>query len=58
MTQVVFQVYAIFYTKPRKERRKALTAMLKWCFKEYINTFKKDEIPLNVITDEITNFDN
>ena len=29
--------------------------MLKWCFKEYLNTFKKDEIPVNVITDEITN---
>jgi hypothetical protein len=47
-------VYAVFYTKPRKQRRKALKAMLKWCIKEYINTFKKDEIPLNVITDEVT----
>ncbi len=55
MTQVVFQVYAVFYTKPRKQRRKALKAMLKWCIKEYINTFKKDEIPLNVITDEVVN---
>jgi hypothetical protein len=58
MQDVVFQVFQVFYTKPRKQRRKALTAMLKWCIKEYINTFKKDDIPLNVITDEITNFNN
>lgn len=54
MQQVVFQVFSVFYTKPAKQRRKALRAMLKWCIKEYINTFKKEEIPVNVITDEIT----
>lgn len=54
MQQIVFQVYSVFYTKPAKQRRKALRAMLKWCIKEYINTFKKEEIPVNVITDEIT----
>jgi hypothetical protein len=58
MKQIVFQVYTVFYTKPRKQRRKALTKMLKWCIKEYINTFKKDEIPLNVMTDEVINLDN
>jgi hypothetical protein len=58
MKQIVFQVYTVFYTKPRKQRRKALTEMLKWCIKEYINTFKKDEIPLNVMTDEVINLDN
>lgn len=55
MQETVFKVYAIFYTKPRKQRRKVLNLMLKWCFKEYLNTFKKDEIPVNVITNEITN---
>lgn len=54
MQQVVFQVFSVFYTKPAKQRRKALRAMLKWCIKEYINTFKKEDIPVNVITDEIT----
>jgi hypothetical protein len=58
MQDVVFQVFRVFYTKPAKQRRKALKAMLKWCIREYINTFKKEEIPVNVITDEITNFHN
>lgn len=58
MKDVVFQVFAVFYTKPPKQRRKALIAMIKWCIKEYINTFKKEEIPLNVMTNEITNLDN
>ena len=55
MADVVFQVFSVFYTKPRKQRRRALKAMIKWCIKEYINTFKSDDIPVNVITDEITN---
>ena len=58
MQEVVFKVYAVFYTKPRKQRRKVLNIMLKWCLKEYLNTFKKDEIPVNVVTDEITNINN
>jgi len=58
MNDVVFQVFRVFYTKSAKQRRKALKAMLKWCIREYINTFKKEEIPVNVITDEITNFHN
>ena len=58
MSDVVFQVYSIFYTKPNRARRKALWKMLKWCIKEYIATFKKEEIPVNVITDEITTFNN
>lgn len=52
MEDVVFQVYSVFYTKPKKQRRKATIAMLKWAIKEYINTFKKEEIPVNVLTDE------
>lgn len=55
MNEVVFKVYQVFYTKPRKQRRKALKVMIKWCIKEYLNTFKKDDIPLNVMTDEIKN---
>jgi hypothetical protein len=55
MNDVVFQVFRVFYTKPAKQRRKAIKAMLKWCIKEYINTFKKDEPPLTVVTDKITN---
>lgn len=58
MQQVVFQVFSVFYTKPAKQRRKALRTMLKWCIKEYINTFKKEDIPVNVITDEIINLHN
>ena len=54
MLEVVFQVYSSFYTKPRKARRKALVKMLKWSIKEYFRTFKKDEIPINVITNEVT----
>jgi hypothetical protein len=55
MTEVVFQVFQVFYTKPRKNRRKALKTMIKWCVKEYLNTFKKDDdYTLNVMTDEVT----
>ena len=54
MQHVVFQVYSVFYTKPRAARRKALVKILKWSIKEYLNTFKKDEIHLNVMTDEVT----
>ena len=54
MLDVVFQVYSSFYTKPRAARRKALVKMLKWSIKEYFNTFKKDEIPINVMTNEVT----
>jgi hypothetical protein len=57
MQDVVFKVYQVFYTKPAKKRRKALSIMLKWCFKEYIKTFKKEEIPLNVMTNEIVKLD-
>lgn len=55
MSEVVFQVFQVFYTKPAKQRRKAVWKMLKWCIKEYIATFKKEEIQVNVMTDEITN---
>lgn len=58
MSDIVFQVYSVFYTKPNKDRRKAVWKMLKWCIKEYIATFKKEEIQLNVMTDEITTFNN
>jgi hypothetical protein len=54
MSEVVFKVYQVFYTKPANKRRKALWVMLKWCIKEYLNTFKKDEIPLDVMTKNIT----
>lgn len=57
MQDVVFKVYQVFFTKPRKKRRKALVIMLKWCFKEYIKTFRKEEIPLNVMTNEIVKLD-
>ena len=57
MQDVVFKVYQVFYTKPAKKRRKALSIVLKWCFKEYIKTFKKEEIPLNVMTNEIVKLD-
>lgn len=56
--EVVFKVYQVFYTKPASKRRKALWIMLKWCIKEYLATFKKQEIPVNVLTDEITNIQN
>ena len=55
MSDIVFVVYSVFYTKPKKDRRKALYVMLKWCIKEYIATFKREEIQINVMTDEITN---
>jgi hypothetical protein len=58
MSDIVFQVFQVFYTKPAKQRRKAVWKMLKWCIKEYIATFKKEETPLNVITDEVINLDN
>jgi hypothetical protein len=58
MSDVVFQVFQVFYTKPNKQRRKALKAIIKWAIKEYINTFKKEEIPLNVMTNEIIKIDN
>ena len=55
MKEVVFQVFQVFYTKPRKQRRRALKTMIKWCVKEYLNTFKKDDdYTLNVMTNEIT----
>jgi len=54
MTDVVFKVYQVFYNKPPKKRRKALWIMIKWCVKEYLNTFKKEEIPVNVMTKEVT----
>lgn len=55
MRDIVFQVYSVFYTKPANQRRKALMAIIKWSIKEYFNTFKKEEIPVNVITDEFIN---
>jgi hypothetical protein len=58
MTDVVFKVYQVFYTKPPSRRRKGLWIIMKWCIREYIATFKKEEIPLNVMTDEIVNLDN
>jgi hypothetical protein len=54
MNEVVFQVFQVFYTKPARQRRKAVWKMFKWCIKEYIATFKKEEIPVNVITDQLT----
>ena len=53
MTDVVFKVYQVFYTKPPNRRRKALWIMIKWCIREYLNTFKKEEIPIDVITKEV-----
>jgi hypothetical protein len=58
MTDVVFKVYQVFYTKSSSNRRAALWIMMKWCIKEYIATFKKEEPPLNVMTDEVINLDN
>ena len=55
MNDIVFQVYKVFYTKSNKQRRKALIPMIKWCIREYINTFKKEEILLTVMTDKLTN---
>ena len=55
MTDVVFKVYKVFYTKSPSKRRAGLWVMMKWCIREYIATFKKEEIPINVMTDEITN---
>lgn len=55
MQDVVFQVFRVFYSKPAKQRRKALKAIIKWAIKEYISSFKKEEDPLDVITDKITN---
>jgi len=57
MNDVVFQVFSVFYTKTNKQRRKALKTIMKWCIKEYIETFKKEEIPLDVMTNEFTKFD-
>lgn len=56
--EVVFRVYQVFYTKTSSKRRKVLWIMMKWCIKEYLATFKKEEIPVNVVTDEITNLNN
>lgn len=58
MTDVVFKVYQVFYSKSPSKRRAVLWIMMKWCIKEYIATFKKEEPPLNVMTDEITNIHN
>ncbi len=58
MNEVVFKVYQVFYTKPASKRRKVLWIMMKWCIKEYLATFKKEEIPVNVLTDEITDINN
>ena len=58
MTDVVFKVYQVFYTKSPSKRRAGLWVMMKWCIKEYIATFKKEETPLNVMTDEVINLDN
>ena len=58
MSDVVFKVYQVFYTKSPSKRRAGLWAMIKWCIKEYIATFKKEEIQVNVMTDEITNIHN
>ena len=58
MTDVVFKVYQVFYTKSPAKRRAGLWVMMKWCIKEYIATFKKEEIQVNVMTDEITNIHN
>jgi hypothetical protein len=58
MSDVVFKVYQVFYTKSPSKRRAGLWVMIKWCIKEYIATFKKEEIQVNVMTDEITNIHN
>ena len=58
MTDVVFKVYQVFYTKSPSKRRAGLWVMIKWCIKEYIATFKKEEIQVNVMTYEITNIHN
>jgi hypothetical protein len=58
MTDVVFKVYKVFYSKTPSKRRTALWVMIKWCIREYINTFKKEEIPVDVMTDEVINLDN
>jgi len=58
MTDVVFKVYQVFYTKSPSKRRAGLWVMIKWCIKEYIATFKKEEIQVNVMTDEITDIHN
>jgi len=58
MSDVVFQVFQVFYTKPNKDRRKAVWKMLKWCIKEYIATFKKEEQSVDVMTNKITNIQN
>ncbi len=58
MSDIVFKVYQVFYTKSPSKRRAVLWIMMKWCIKEYIATFKKEEPPLNVMTDEIINLDN
>ena len=54
MSDIVFKVYKVFYTKSSSNRRAALWIMMKWCIKEYIATFKKEEIPVNVITNQLT----
>ena len=58
MEDVVFKVYKVFYSKPPSRRRMALWIMIKWCIREYMATFKKEEIPLNIMTDEVINLDN
>jgi len=58
MTDVVFKVYQVFYTKSPSKRRAGLWVIIKWCIKEYIATFKKEEIQVNVMTDEITDIHN
>ena len=54
MSDVVFKVYQVFYTKSPSKRRAGLWVMIKWCVREYIATFKKEEIPVNVITNQLT----
>ena len=54
MSDVVFKVYKVFYSKSPSKRRAGLWVMIKWCIKEYIATFKKEEIPVNVITNQLT----
>ena len=58
MSDVVFKVYQVFYTKSPSKRRAGLWVMIKWCIREYIATFKKEEIQVNVMTDEVVNMDN
>lgn len=58
MSDVVFKVYQVFYTKSPSKRRAGLWVMMKWCIREYIATFKKEEIQVNVMTDEVVNMDN